>query len=227
MYGKSSLLNLILNEERAIVTDIEGTTRDTIEEYVVLKGIPLKIIDTAGIRKAKDDIEKIGIEKSNEIAKKSDIIICIFDISKKLNSEDRKILELAKNKNSIIVLNKIDLNKDLISEEIRKINKPIIKMSVKSREGLEELYSEIIRIFNLNEIANNGEIIVSNNRHKFLIKKASKNVELCRETINQNMPIDVVSGIIMEILRDLNEITGDAVSEDIINEIFSKFCLGK
>ena len=120
MHGKSSLLNLILNEERAIVTDVEGTTRDTIEEYIVLKGVPLKIIDTAGIREAKDDIEKIGIEKSIEIAKKSDIIVCIFDISKELNNEDKKILELAKNKNSIIVLNKIDLNKDLISNEVKK-----------------------------------------------------------------------------------------------------------
>ena len=227
MHGKSSLLNLILNEERAIVTDVEGTTRDTIEEYIVLKGVPLKIIDTAGIREAKDDIEKIGIEKSIEIAKKSDIIVCIFDISKELNNEDRKILELAKNKNSIIVLNKIDLNKDLISNEVKKINKPIIKMSVKDREGIEELYSEIIKIFNLNDIANNGEIIISNNRHKFLIKNSLKNVELCRMTINSNMPIDVVSGNIREILGNLNEITGDQVTEDIIDEIFSKFCLGK
>ena len=227
MHGKSSLLNLILNEERAIVTDVEGTTRDTIEEYIVLEGVPLKIIDTAGIREAKDDIEKIGIEKSIEIAKKSDIIVCIFDISKELNNEDKKILELAKNKNSIIVLNKIDLNKDLISNEVKKINKPIIKMSVKAREGIEELYSEIIKIFNLNDIANNGEIIISNNRHKFLIKNSLKNVELCRMTINSDMPIDVVSGSIREILGNLNEITGEQVTEDIIDEIFSKFCLGK
>ena len=225
--GKSSLLNLILNEERAIVTDIEGTTRDTIEEYISIKGIPLKIIDTAGIRNAKDEVEKIGVKKSLEIAEKSDIIIAIFDISRELNKEDCDILNLVKNKNSIIILNKIDLNKDLISEEIEKTNKPIIKLSTKTGEGLDKLYSEIEKIFNLNEIATNGEIIVSNNRHKFLIKKARENVLKCKETINNNMPIDIISGAIREILEDLGEITGESVTEDIINEIFSKFCLGK
>lgn len=225
--GKSSLLNLILNEERAIVTDIEGTTRDTIEEYISIKGIPLKIIDTAGIRNAKDEVEKIGVKKSLEIAEKSDIIICIFDISRKLNEEDLEILNLAKNKNSIIILNKIDLKSDEISEEFKDINRPIIKLSTKTGEGIEELYSEIAKIFNLSEIANNGELIVSNNRHKFLIKNARNNVELCKNTINENMPLDIISGIIREILEDLGKITGESVTEDIINEIFSKFCLGK
>lgn len=227
MHGKSSLLNLILNEERAIVTDIEGTTRDTIEEYISIKGIPLKIIDTAGIRNAKDEVEKIGVKKSLEIAEKSDIIICIFDISRKLNEEDLEILNLAKNKNSIIILNKIDLKSDEISKEFDNINRPIIKLSTKTGEGVEKLYSEISKIFNLNEIANNGELIVSNNRHKFLIKSARSNVELCKDTINRNMPLDIISGIIREILEDLGKITGESVTEDIINEIFSKFCLGK
>ena len=217
--GKSSLLNLILNEERAIVTDIEGTTRDTIEEYISIKGIPLKIIDTAGIRNARDEVEKIGVKKSLEIAEKSDIIIAIFDISRELNK--------VKNKNSIIILNKIDLNIDLISEKIKEINRPIIRFSTKTGEGLENLYSEIEIIFKLNEIASNGEIIVSNNRHKFLIKKARKNVIECKKTIKSNMPIDIISTSIREILEDLGEITGESVTEDIINEIFSKFCLGK
>ena len=225
--GKSSLLNLILNEERAIVTDIEGTTRDTIEEYISIKGIPLKIIDTAGIRNARDEVEKIGVKKSLEIAEKSDIIIAIFDISRELNKEDLEILNLVKNKNSIIILNKIDLNIDLISEKIKEINRPIIRFSTKTGEGLENLYSEIEIIFKLNEIASNGEIIVSNNRHKFLIKKARKNVIECKKTIKSNMPIDIISTSIREILEDLGEITGESVTEDIINEIFSKFCLGK
>lgn len=225
--GKSSLLNLILNEERAIVTDIEGTTRDTIEEYISIKGIPLKIIDTAGIRNARDEVEKIGVKKSLEIAEKSDIIIAIFDISRELNKEDLDILELVKNKNSIIILNKIDLNKDLISEKIKEINKPIINLSTKTGEGLENLYNEIEKIFNLNEIASNGEIIVSNNRHKFLIKNARENIKKCKKTIEENMPIDVISSIIREILENLGEITGESVTEDIINEIFAKFCLGK
>lgn len=153
MLGKSSLLNLILNEERAIVTDVEGTTRDTIEEYISIKGIPLKIIDTAGIRNAKDEVEKIGVKKSLEIAEKSDIIIAIFDIARELDKEDFEILNLIKNKNSIIILNKIDLNKDLISEKIKEFNKPTIKLSTKTGEGLEDLYLEIEKIFNLNEIA--------------------------------------------------------------------------
>lgn len=225
--GKSSLLNLILNEERAIVTNIEGTTRDTIEEFISIKGIPIKIIDTAGIRNAKDEVEEIGVKKSIKIAEKSDIVICMFDSSKELNDEDLEILKLAKNKNSIIILNKIDLNKDLIYEKIKNINKPIIRLSAKTGEGLEELYSEISKIFNLNDIASSGEIIVSNNRHKFLIKDALKNIEIARETIKNKMPIDVISGNIREILENLGKITGDTVTEDIINEIFSKFCLGK
>jgi tRNA modification GTPase len=225
--GKSSLLNLILNEERAIVTDIEGTTRDTIEEYISIEGIPLKIIDTAGIRNAKDEVEQIGVKKAKEIAEKSDIILAIFDISRELNDEDISILNLIKNKNSIIILNKIDLNSKINYEKIKEINRPIIKMSTKTSEGKDELYSEITKIFKLNEIVNNGEIIVSNNRHKYLIKSARNNIQICKDTINNNMPLDIISTSIKQILSDLGEITGEEVTEDIINEIFSKFCLGK
>lgn len=225
--GKSSLLNLILNEERAIVTDIEGTTRDTIEEYISIKGIPLKIIDTAGIRNAKDEVEQIGVKKAKEIAEKSDIIICMFDISKELNDEDYEILDIIKNKKAIIILNKIDLESKNNFEKIRQLNKPIIEMSTKTGKGKEELYEEISKLFKLEEISNNGEIIVSNNRHKFLIKNARKNIEICKETINNNMPLDIISSTIKQILEDLGQITGESVTEDIINEIFSKFCLGK
>jgi tRNA modification GTPase len=225
--GKSSLLNLILNEERAIVTDIEGTTRDTIEEYISIEGVPLKIIDTAGIRNAKDEVEQIGVKKAKEIAEKSDIILAIFDVSRELNDEDISILNLIKNKNSIIILNKIDLNNKINYEKIKEINKPIIKMSTKTGEGKDELYSEIGKIFKLNEILNNGEVIVSNNRHKYLIKSARNNIQICKDTINNNMPLDIISTAIKQILSDLGEITGEEVTEDIINEIFSKFCLGK
>lgn len=225
--GKSSLLNLILNEERAIVTDIEGTTRDTIEEYISIEGIPLKIIDTAGIRNAKDEVEQIGVKKAKEIAEKSDIVLAIFDISRELNEEDIQILNIIKNKNSIIILNKIDLENKINYEKINELNKPIIEMSTKTGEGKEELYNEISKIFNFNEIANNGELIVSNNRHKYLIKSARKNIEICKDTINNNMPLDIISSVIKQILEDLGEITGESVTEDIINEIFSKFCLGK
>jgi len=225
--GKSSLLNLILNEERAIVTDIEGTTRDTIEEFIQIDGIPLKLIDTAGIRNARDEVEKIGVQKAKELAEKSDMIIAIFDNSRELNDEDIAILNIIKNKNAIIILNKIDLNNKMDLTKIREINKPIIEMSAKNGEGKEKLFQQISETFRLNEIANNGELIISNQRHKTLIKNAMKNVEASKEAIQKNMPIDIISSAIRQILEDLGEITGETVTEDIINEIFSKFCLGK
>lgn len=225
--GKSSLLNLILKEERAIVTDIEGTTRDTIEEYIQVDGIPLKIIDTAGIRNARDEVEKIGVKKAIEIAKDSDIVIAIFDINRKLNDEDEQILKLVSEKNAIIVLNKIDLNSNTDLTKIEKTNKPIVKLSTKTKEGIEELYNKISEIYNLKEIANNGELIVSNNRHKKLIKNAKQNLDIAKQTILDKMPIDIISGNLKEIIEELGKITGETVTEDVINEIFSKFCLGK
>ena len=225
--GKSSLLNLILNEERAIVTDVEGTTRDTIEEFIQIDGIPLKIIDTAGIRNAADEVEKIGVQKAKDLAEKSDVIIAIFDQSRELNEEDFDILNIAKNKNSIIILNKIDLENRVNLNKIKDINKPIVEMSAKTGNGKEKLFEEISKLFKLNEIANDGEIIVSNQRHKYLIKNARKNVEYSRDAIKNNMPIDIISSAIRQILEDLGEITGETVTEDIISEIFSKFCLGK
>ena len=225
--GKSSLLNVILNEERAIVTNIEGTTRDTIEEFITIKGIPLKIIDTAGIRQTKDEIEKIGVKKSLDLANKSDIAIGIFDISKELSEEDFEILEILKNKNSIIVLNKNDLKEKINYEEIEKIKKPIIKISTKKREGIEKIYKEIESIFKLNEIAKSGEIVVSNMRHKEIILNALNCVLRAKKSLQEKLPIDMISADIKEILEELGKITGETVTEDIIKEIFSKFCLGK
>ena len=225
--GKSSLLNLILNEERAIVTDIEGTTRDTIEEYISIDGVPLKIIDTAGIRNASDEVERIGVQKAIEIAKKSDVVIAIFDVSRPLNKEDNDILELLKDKNSIILLNKIDLDRKVSLEDIKSVNKPIVEISTKTREGVETLYSEISNLFKLKEIANDGETIVSNVRHKNIIINSRKNLGKARETIRNSMPIDIISGHLKEILEELGKITGETVTEDVIAEIFSKFCLGK
>ncbi len=225
--GKSSLLNVILNEERAIVTDIEGTTRDTIEEFVSLEGVPLKIIDTAGIRNAQDEVEKIGVDKAVEISQKSDIIIAIFDISRELNDEDKKIINLIKDKNAIIVLNKIDKQIKANTDEIEALNKPTIRISTVTKEGINTLYEEIKKMFNLENIASNGELIVSNTRHKSAIINARKNLEEALKAIDSNMPIDIISGNIREILVELGKITGETVTEDVINEIFSKFCLGK
>ncbi len=225
--GKSSLLNLLLNEERAIVTDIEGTTRDTIEEFISIEGVPLKIIDTAGIRNAKDKVEQIGVEKALEIAKKSDIIIAIFDRNRELNEEDNKIIDLIKNKNAIVLLNKSDLESKIDISKFYGLKKKIIEISIKNQSGIDELYKAISEMFKLKEIVSSGEVIVSNSRHKNIIVNSRENLKMARETINNNMPIDIISTYLKEILEELGKITGETVTDDVISEIFSKFCLGK
>ena len=176
--GKSSLLNNILNEDRAIVSDYEGTTRDTIEEFVNVDGIPLKIIDTAGIRQTDDYVEKIGVEKAISLIDEADLIIAIFDSSKKLDEEDYKVLDLIKNKKTIILLNKFDLsqkNEETILH-ISSLNKTVLRASMKTREGMEELYKTISDMFKNNDLDYNDEIIVTNIRHKNLIQRAIENI---------------------------------------------------
>ena len=227
--GKSSLLNIILDEDRAIVSDLAGTTRDTIEEFVNIEGVPLKIIDTAGIRETEDLVEKIGVSKAIKLIDESDLVIAIFDSSKKLEEEDYKILDLIKNKKSIVLLNKCDLSQES-SETINyisKLNKNVLKTSMKTKDGIKELYKCISDMFNNNEINLNDGIIITNIRHKRQIHKAIESISKTKESINKNMTIDIVAIGIKEILEDLGEITGNNVSEDIINKIFSKFCLGK
>lgn len=227
--GKSSLLNAILKEDRAIVTEYEGTTRDTIEEFVNINGIPLKLIDTAGIRQAKDEVEKIGIAKSREIAKEAELIIAIFDSTKELTPEDKEILELIKNKKAIIILNKIDL-KSILQEDdprFKEISQHILKISALHAIGIEQLYQEITDLFQLNEINLDNEIIVTNIRHKNLITKSIHHIQKTKEDVTKKMPLDIIAISIKDILEDLGNITGEMVSEDIINEIFAKFCLGK
>lgn len=227
--GKSSLLNAILDEDRAIVTAIEGTTRDTIEEFITIKGIPLKLIDTAGIRKAKDEVERIGIEKSREYIRNSDLIIAIFDATKELKAEDKEILNMIKDKNAIIVLNKEDLNNNCLDNEkkILSSNKKIIKISALKRTGIEEIYEEIANLFNINKLQVEDGFFITNIRHKNSIQNAKKKLEKSKQTMIDNMPIDIISIDIKDALEELGKITGDSVSEDIIKEIFKKFCLGK
>ena len=227
--GKSSLLNTLLNEDRAIVSDYEGTTRDTIEEFININGIPLKIIDTAGIRNTEDFVEKIGVEKAIKLIKDADLVISIFDCSKKLNEEDYKILDLIKNKKNIILLNKCDLSQKN-SETINYItnkNKTVIKASMKTKMGIEKLYEKITEMFKQNELNIHDGIIVTNVRHKNLVHKTIESINKAENSIIEKMPIDITSICIKDALESLGEITGNDVSEDIINTIFSKFCLGK
>ena len=227
--GKSSLLNSMLKEERAIVTDIAGTTRDIIEEQISIEGIPFKVIDTAGIRDAKDKIEQIGIEKSKKAANEADVILAVFDSSVPLNDEDREILNLLKHKKSIIVLNKTDLKQVVNNEckEIQDVNTEVINISLKNNEGLERIYESLVKMFNLNQINLDNELTITNIRHQELINKAIESTRMALNDLNNSMPIDIISINIKEILEHLGEITGDNVSEDIIKSIFAKFCLGK
>ena len=227
--GKSSLLNAMLKEERAIVTDIEGTTRDTIEEFITIEGILFKIIDTAGIRKANDAIEKIGIDKSRKALREADLVIVIFDSTNRLTDEDYEILNIIKDKTAIIILNKIDLNKNILKDNIDIINtkKEIVEISALKKEGLEKLYKKMAELFRINDIQTENSSIITNVRHKEAIINAKKSIEKVKDTIYNNMPIDITAIYFKETIEELNKITGESVTEDIINEIFSKFCLGK
>ena len=226
--GKSSLLNAILKEDRAIVTEYEGTTRDTIEEFVNINGIPLKLIDTAGIRNTENAVEKIGIEKSKKIAKEADLSLVIIDGSKPLEKEDIEILKIVNPNKTIIILNKIDLGL-IIKDENEELKdfKNKVEISALNKEGINELYNKITQMFNLNQINLDNEIIITNERHKNIIKKAINNVEKAIDSLNNNMSVDIVAISIKEVLSNLGEITGDEASEEIINEIFARFCLGK
>lgn len=227
--GKSSLLNSILNEERAIVSEFAGTTRDTIEEFINVEGISLKLIDTAGIRKTDDKIEEIGVKRALKLSEDADLIIAIFDGSKDLDEEDLEILNIIKNKKSIILLNKKDIGDCKLenNENIKNASNNIIKISAKTGEGVEDIYKKISELFKTNEIKMNDGVIITNIRHKNQIDKAIQSVEKAIKSNNSGLPIDIVSIPIKQVLSDLSAITGEDVSEDIINEIFSKFCLGK
>lgn len=227
--GKSSLLNTILNEERAIVSETKGTTRDTIEEYVTIEGITLKLIDTAGIRETNDEIEKIGVEKSKKLINEAELVIAIFDGTKDLSEEDYEILNLIESKNAIILLNKMDIKDFELdkNDTIKKLGKEIIKISARNGDNIDILYRSIANMYKINDIElDNGEI-VTNIRHKNQIDESLKSIEKTRETVYNNMPVDIIEIYLKQILSDLGKITGDDISEDIINEIFSKFCLGK
>ncbi|MDD4834282.1 MAG: tRNA uridine-5-carboxymethylaminomethyl(34) synthesis GTPase MnmE [Lutispora sp.] len=227
--GKSSLLNLLLKENRAIVTDIPGTTRDIIEEYLNVKGVLIKLIDTAGLRETEDVVEKIGVEKTKEAISKADLVILIIDASQELTSEDMTIASLIKDKRVIVSANKIDLGVCADLSKLEEIFKKdsIIKMSVKSKQGIELLEKGIWDAAYSGNIKTKGSVVISNIRHKSLIDKAYESLERALEAINEGIPLDLISVDIKDSWRYLGEITGDTVEEDIITEIFSRFCIGK
>ena len=224
--GKSSLMNMLLREERAIVTDIPGTTRDTIEEFVNIRGIPLRIIDTAGIRETDDVIEEIGVNKAKKEIKEADMIIAVFDISRNLSEEDYEIIELIKNKKSIILINKIDLDEKWSASEIFE-NKKVFNISAKTKIGIEELEDEIEELWKNNDIGTGEDIIISNMRHKNLILEALNSANQAIDALKVDMPVDMISIDIKSLLESLGTIVGQNVNEETINGIFSRFCLGK
>ena len=226
--GKSTLLNTILKEERAIVTHVAGTTRDIIEEIININGIPLVLIDTAGIRETEDIVENIGVEKSKEFIEKADLVLLVLDNSRELEKEDEEVIEKIKenNKKVIILLNKIDLPKKL---DISKYNfENIVEISAKDNIGIENMEDTIYSFIVDENVENSGEkLIITNIRHKTALEKTKDSIKSIFETIDMGLPMDLISVDLKEALDSLSEITGEITSEDILDHVFGNFCVGK
>lgn len=227
--GKSSLLNAVLRENRAIVTDIPGTTRDIIEEYVNIDGIPLKIVDTAGIRETSDIVEQIGVDRAKKTVQEADLIIAIFDISRELSDEDHEILDLIKDKKTIILLNKTDLPKVYDESYFKNYVKDmeIITTSITKGIGIEELENSIRNMFYSGSVEIKSDIVINNVRHKNQLDKALGNIRSVIEDISANVPLDCLEVDLKNCWENLGEISGETIAEDILDKIFSEFCIGK
>ena len=226
--GKSSLLNRMLGEERAIVTDIEGTTRDTLEENINLNGLSLKIIDTAGIINTDDKVEQIGVNKAKEIAEGADLIIYVVDGSKDIDENDKEILEIIKNKKVIVLLNKTDIDRVVDIEQLNEIPKEdIIEFSAKAGLGMDELEEKIKDMFYSGEITFNDQVYITNARHKEALENSYNSLLKVKESVDAGMPEDFYSIDLMDAYEQLGLIIGESVEDDLVNEIFSKFCMGK
>jgi tRNA modification GTPase len=225
--GKSSLMNFLLNENRSIVTEVPGTTRDTIEEFVNLAGVPLNIIDTAGIRYTDDIVEKIGVQKAIDKIDDSDLIIMIFDASKELEKDDEIILNNIENKKVIYLMNKTDLNTKIDLTNHQEIEKEVIKISLLKNEGLEEIETKVKEEFLSGNIDTNNDLIVTNTRHKNLLKKANNSLKELLGSIEAGLTLECLEVDINDTIHHLGEITGSTVSESVIEKIFSNFCIGK
>lgn len=241
--GKSSLLNVLAGKERAIVTDIEGTTRDALEEQIQLNGLILNMVDTAGIRKTDDIIEKMGVDKARDYVKSADLIIYVVDASRPLDYNDKEIIHLIEGKRTIILLNKSDLNtvisKEILQNEVDSILKideneakdskkiPMIDISAKEEQGIQELGEMLNSMFLKGEVSFNDEVYITNMRHKAALLDACESLDKVIDSIENQMPEDFFSIDLMDAYESLGSITGETIGEDLVNEIFSKFCMGK
>lgn len=226
--GKSSLLNLLLGEDRAIVTDVEGTTRDTLEEYINIQGIGLNIVDTAGIRSSEDVVEQIGVSKAKEMAEKADLVLFVVDGASELDDNDRHIFELISGKKAIVLINKTDIDQVVNKEEIKELtDAKLIDFSAKTGEGMDKLISVISKMFFDGEVTYNDQIYITNARHKEALDDALKSLSKVRDSIENKMPEDFYSIDLMDAYTSLGLIIGESVEDDLVNEIFSKFCMGK
>ena len=226
--GKSSLLNFLVGEDRAIVTDIAGTTRDTLEEYISLHGISLRIIDTAGIRETEDVVEKIGVGKAKKMAEDADLILYVVDSSLPLDENDREIMELLGGRKSIVIYNKTDLESAVDINELKeKTGSPVIPVSVVEETGITELEETIKKMFFHGEISFDDEVYITNARHKTALEEALESLKMVRESIETGMSEDFFSIDLMSAYESLGKIVGESVGEDLVNEIFSRFCVGK
>ncbi len=226
--GKSSILNVLSGRERAIVTDIAGTTRDIIEEQINLDGITLNLVDTAGIRETEDIVEEIGVNKAKEMAKEADLILYVVDSSTKLDNNDYEILSLTKEYKTIVLLNKSDLLPITTIEDINKItDSRVISISAKEVTGIEELSEHIVKLFTNKDIDYNDEIYISNERDKVNLENALESLRLVKQSIYDGMPEDFYTIDLMNAYTELGKVIGESVEDDLVNEIFGKFCMGK
>ena len=227
--GKSTLLNALLNEERAIVSDIHGTTRDVIEDTMNIDGVMFRFIDTAGIRRTEDAVEKIGVDRAREYAEKADLIIYVADASRELDENDEQILDMIRNKKTVILLNKSDLDPVITAEMIKEKagDIPIISASAKEEQGIQELEETVEKMFLTGTISFNDQIYITNVRQKNALVSASESMKKVVESIGAGMPEDFFSIDLMDAYETLGSITGESAGEDLVNEIFSKFCMGK
>lgn len=226
--GKSSLMNVLLGEERAIVTEVAGTTRDTLEEHIYLQGISLNVVDTAGIRDTEDVVEKIGVDRALKAARDADLIIYVVDGSRPLDESDREIMDFIRGRITIVLLNKSDLDLEVGTEELEQLcSHKVIPVSAKEEQGIELLEQEIKKLFYHGDLSFNDQVYITNARHKEALEQCLESLLMVKGSVEDSMPEDFYSIDLMNAYEQLGFIIGESVDDDVVNEIFAKFCMGK